>query len=58
MFTFTFLVSKALQTLIRDMEQFKAKLIQVEEFRNKIAQIESTKLNAQKCINKNKVSIY
>jgi hypothetical protein len=50
-----FLVSKALHTLIRDMEQFKAKLIEVEECRTKIAQIESAKVAAKQCLNKNKV---
>jgi len=37
------------------MEQFKAKLIEVEECRTKIAQIESAKVAAKQCLNENKV---
>jgi ribosomal protein L16/L10AE len=37
------------------MEQFKAKLIEVEECRTKIAQIETAKLAAKQCLHKNKV---
>lgn len=43
-------VSEALRTLIRDMERFKTYLMQVDDCRSKLAQLESAQEATERCL--------